>query len=813
MKLKALIFLTLSLTITSRTIGQTDQQYMAPPQEIMELVDIKMNPALIMSSDAKYAVLLERSTFKTLDEMAEPELGLAGIRINPETGGQSRQSRYGNLELREFITGKSIAITGLPESLNISDVSYSPKDNYIAFLQLNSNNFELWIIDIQNAKAHLVLSNVNPLFAGPYEWHPDGTKILVQVRKPIKQEEFSEKELPKGPSIQETSGTKAAVRTYQDLLKNKQDEDLFDAYMTGSWVLFKLANLGSNGVIDVFLKPAVYRSISYAPGGDYLLVDEVQKPYSYTVPMYSFSFNTNLYHHTGKYLSTFHTTPVQENLPKGFDAVYAGKRMISWRDDEKNTLFWIEAADGGDPATTAEHRDIMYETKVNEDHSLAPARELMKLKYRFAGALWGNNKTAIVYSNWWKTRMSCSYLLNPGTGKATLIQERSSQDLYTDPGRPLNVRSGPYNQWLLKISADGKKIYLTGEGYSPEGNKPFFDEMDLASFKTKRRWQADGKATYERIIRVYNPEKGEFITSIESPDNYPNYYLRTNNGKNIKQITDFTNPYDKLKGVTKETIQYKRKDGVDLSGVLYLPPGYNKESDGPLPVLMWAYPREFKDASQAGQVKESPHRFVFLNYGSPVYWAKRGYAIFDRADFPIIGEGDAEPNDNFIEQLVMNAEAAINKVAELGVGDPKRVAIGGHSYGAFMTSNLMAHSDLFAAGIARSGAYNRTLTPFGFQSEERTFWDTPELYMKMSPFVHANKINEPLLLIHGDADDNPGTFTLQSERLYGAIKGLGGTARLVLLPYESHGYSARENILHMLWETDQWLEKYVKQKK
>jgi len=232
-----------------------------------------------------------------------------------------------------------------------------------------------------------------------------------------------------------------------------------------------------------------------------------------------------------------------------------------------------------------------------------------------------------------------------------------------------------------------------------------------------------------------------------------------------------------------------------------------------LPVLMWAYPQEFKNADQAGQVKESPYRFVQLYYGSPVYWAARGYAIVDDADFPVIGEGTAEPNDSFIEQLVDNAAAAIKSIDEMGVGDPHRVAIGGHSYGAFMTANLMAHCDLFAAGIARSGAYNRTLTPFGFQAEERTFWQAPEVYMKMSPFVHADKINEPLLMIHGDADNNSGTFTLQSERLFSAIKGLGGTARLVLLPFESHGYAARENILHMLWETDQWLEKYVKNRK
>jgi dipeptidyl aminopeptidase/acylaminoacyl peptidase len=177
---------------------------------------------------------------------------------------------------------------------------------------------------------------------------------------------------------------------------------------------------------------------------------------------------------------------------------------------------------------------------------------------------------------------------------------------------------------------------------------------------------------------------------------------------------------------------------------------------------------------------------------------------------PVVGEGEVEPNDTFVQQLVQNARAAIDAGVARGVTDPERVAIGGHSYGAFMTTNILAHSDLFRAGIARSGAYNRTLTPFGFQQEQRTLWDDADLYMAMSPFFHADGIQVPLLLIHGAEDNNPGTFPMQSERLYQALTGLGGTARLVMLPLESHGYRARESVLHMLWETVAWLDEFVK---
>jgi dipeptidyl aminopeptidase/acylaminoacyl peptidase len=501
-----------------------------------------------------------------------------------------------------------------------------------------------------------------------------------------------------------------------------------------------------------------------------------------------------------------------EELPKGFDAVEKGRRYFSWRADHPATLVWCEAQDGGDPAKEVEFRDFVYQHAA----PFSGSPELIaKTKLRYRGITWGNINTAILFEGWWKTRETASYLFSPGNTKLAprLIEKRSTQELYKQLGNFATELDANGRFRSLKLDKKGKKLYLTGEGYAPEGNRPFVDEFDLATFKTKRLWRAEGKSTYEAIIRVIDWDKLTLITRIESPTSNPNYHFRVLGQKTTKQITFFPNPYESFMGVTKEKIEYTRKDGVALNGTLYLPAGYNKEKDGHLPVFMWAYPTEFKSADEAGQVKESPHKFTQLFYGSPIYWAARGYAILDNASFPIIGEGDKEPNDSFIEQLIANAEAAIDKLDAMGVGDRKRIAVGGHSYGAFMTANLLAHTDLFAAGIARSGAYNRTLTPFGFQSEERSFWDDRDLYLRMSPFTHADKIKTPILLIHGDADNNPGTFTLQSERLFGAIKGLGGIARLVLLPHESHGYAARENILHMMWEQDQWLETYVKNRR
>jgi dipeptidyl aminopeptidase/acylaminoacyl peptidase len=634
-----------------------------------------------------------------------------------------------------------------------------------------------------------------------YTWAPGSDAIFAWFIPDGRMPLPKNKELPEGPSVQETSGKKAPARTYQDLLRNPADEMLFEYYATS-----EIKKIGLDGTSTKYLPASIYKSLSFSPDGTYLLAQTIKKPYSYIVPYYRFPVSYDVLTADGKMLLNFYMRPLLEEMPNGFDATETGKRSIGWRADMASTLVWAEAQDGGDPANEAEYRDHIYEMDVPFAEN---ARFIAATRYRYAGITWGTANLAIVYDYWWKTRKTTAYIVDPAKENtdSKIIFDRSTEDYYGDPGDFLTKRNS-FNTNILWTSTDQKKLYLSGEGYSPEGNKPFVDEFDIKSLKKKRLWQADGISTYESIVRVIDPEKRKLITSIEQSTQNPNFFLRT--GKTVKALTTFPNPYASFMNVSKERVRYKRADGVDLSATLYLPAGYNKERAGRLPMLMWAYPREYKDARQAGQIKESPHTFVQLYYGSPVYWAARGYAILDDADFPIIGEGENQPNDSFVEQLVSNAAAAIDFAVEKGVADRNRVAIGGHSYGAFMTANLMAHCDLFAAGIARSGAYNRSLTPFGFQAEERTYWEAPEVYTRMSPFMNADKINEPLLLIHGDADNNPGTFTLQSERLFGAIKGLGGTARLVLLPYESHGYSARENIMHMLLETDQWLEKYVK---
>jgi dipeptidyl aminopeptidase/acylaminoacyl peptidase len=499
------------------------------------------------------------------------------------------------------------------------------------------------------------------------------------------------------------------------------------------------------------------------------------------------------------------TNPSSEGQPIGFDDAATFPRGFNWRDDKPSTVIYVQALDKGLGKSKSEYRDALYALDVAGD---VQPKELFKTKRRFGGITWGNDDIAVFYERTNADRKVRMNRYNPSTGKVDSLFERSSNDAYNDIGTAMTEKN-KYGQQTL-ILLNGKELLLRSQGASVEGDMPLIQTFDITTGKKIVLWRSQAPY-YENVVEVIDAKKGIFLTSRETPTEAANYYIRNLNSKSAPvAITDFKNPYAGLDGVKKEKISYKRADGINLTGNLYLPKGFDRAKDKPLPVIIWAYPIEYKSAADAAQVRGSKYTFTRINYGSPIFWVTQGYAVLDAAEMPIVGEGGKEPNDNFIPQLHLNAHAAIKKLSDMGVGDSNRVAVGGHSYGAFMTANLLAHTNLFKAGIARSGAYNRSLTPFGFQGEERTYWEAPDVYNSMSPFNYAHKIKTPILLIHGEMDNNSGTFPIQSERLYNAIKGHGGTVRYVVLPYESHGYSAKENILHMLWEQDQWLDKWVK---
>jgi dipeptidyl aminopeptidase/acylaminoacyl peptidase len=756
------------------------------------------------SKDGSLMLILSRSESPSIEDLAQPELRIAGIRINPRTSGPSRAGGSTNLVLKKTATGEEIQVKGLPVKPKMNGVTFSPNEAYLSFTQTEDEGISLWIVDLKTYEAKKLTAPIlNQVQGNSVAWLSD-TSLLIKAINPARGAMPKAPLAPTGPIIQETSGNAAPSRTYQDLLANPHGEALFAYFMDA-----QLMHVTLDGSLTPVGKPGLVKSMLLSPDKAYLLVETIQKPFSYLVPADRFPYTVELWNSSGSLVKTIAQIPLDEVRPSGFDATVSGIRSVNWRADVAATLYWVEAQDKGDPKVKVTERDHVYTLAAPFS---GEKQKLVGTTLRYGGISWSDDSFALLNERWSASRTERVSVIQPGTPSQAprSIIERSSDDLYNDPGSPLFTVNTFGRSVLLR---NGDLVYMTSEGGSPDGSMPFLSTFNTSTKAQKILWRSQAPF-YERIAKVLNADASSFITIKEGIDTQPNYWLHSSKKKSApKQLTAFADPYPSLKGIQKQLITYPRKDGLNLSAVLYTPAGYDPAKDAPLPVLMWAYPREYKSAADAAQVRGSKYTFTRLNWGSPIYWVTRGYAIMDQTEMPIVGEGDQEPNDFFIEQLVANAEAAIDKVVAMGIGDRNRIAVGGHSYGAFMTANLLSHTKLFAAGIARSGAYNRTLTPFGFQYEQRSYWEAPEVYFNMSPFSFADQVKTPILLIHGEADNNSGTFPIQSERYYNALKGHGATTRLVLLPHESHGYAGKESVNHTLWEMDSWLEKYVKNRK
>ncbi|HSU27947.1 MAG TPA: prolyl oligopeptidase family serine peptidase, partial [Chitinophagaceae bacterium] len=555
-------------------------------------------------------------------------------------------------------------------------------------------------------------------------------------------------------------------------------------------------------------QPAIYNAVNVSPDKKYMILRTINKPYSYSVPAQGFPTTVVITDMNGRMLKQLAELPSAETAPSGNDNVQNVTRGFDWRDDQPSTVIWCMPLDSGLIRKKMDYHDVVY--SLSAPFTSEPA-EIFKTKMRFRNITWGTANMALVTEGLTGKQSIQLDLYDPSKGTIDKLLDRNTTDAYSNPGVPV-MEKNQYDRDVIKLIENGSKMIMNNPtGSSPQGDMPFIASFDLATKKSHILWRSN-EDCFEYVAKVLDADKLEILTRKESEKEVPNYWIKNLRATaDDQQITGFKDPYPQLEGVSKQKIFYKRADGVDLTGDLYLPKGYDQKRDGKLPVFIWAYPAEYNSAADAAQVRGSEHRFPTISWGSPIFYVTQGYAVLNNAEMPIVATGkDKKPNDNFVEQLTMNAEAAIHVLDSMGVGDKNRVAVGGHSYGAFMTANLLAHTKLFRAGIARSGAYNRSLTPFGFQNEDRTYWEAPELYNDMSPFMAADKIKTPILLVHGEMDDNTGTFPIQSERLFNAIKGNGGTVKFVSLPFEAHGYRGKENILHMLYEQGAWLDKYVK---
>ncbi|TCC96639.1 S9 family peptidase [Pedobacter hiemivivus] len=784
--------------------AQDAVDYQIPPKEMADLLLAKPTPAVSIDSKAEWMLLSGRNSYPSVEELAMPEYRIAGLRINPDNYSLSRQTYINSLTLKDIKTDKNFTITGLPTPLFAGNISWSPDEKKIAFTNTTQKGVNLYLIDIATKKATKINTQfLNMVLGTGVTWLNPSTLLYKVATRPASAAP-KKPLMPKGPTVQQNLGKAAPSATYQDLIKSPYDEQLFEFFATAQLVKNK------NGVETPIAKPAIYSSVSSSPDKNYLLIRTIKKPFSYLVSANGFPSTLSITDLSGKLVKTLAELPSSEGRPSGYDNVQNLPRGYDWRDDEPATIIWAQPLDSGLIKKQVDFHDAVYALTAPFN---GEAKELFKTQMRYQGTAWGDASLAMVQEGLRSKQKLKVSRYNTTTGSLETLYERNETDAYNDPGEPVTTKN-KYGRQVIQLLNNGTQLLMNNTvGSSPKGDLPFLAKFDLGTKKNELIWRS-AEGTYEVVVDVSDANKLVLLTRKESQKEVPNYFI-----KNLilrianRQITNFTNPYPQLDGVSKEKITYKRADGIDLTGNLYLPKGYDKSKDGPLPVLVWAYPREFNSAADAAQIRGSKDRFTTISWASPIYWVTQGYAVLDNAEMPIVSVEGKKPNDTFIEQLKLNAEAAINKLVDAKVGDRNRMAVGGHSYGAFMTANLLAHTNLFKAGIARSGAYNRTLTPFGFQNEERTYWEAPQLYYEMSPFSYANKIKTPLLLIHGDSDNNPGTFPINSERLFNAIKGFGGTSRFIFLPYESHSYSGKENLLHMLWEMNTWLNKYVKNAK
>lgn len=797
-KVSAILYLLLSFL---PSFAQDDVSYKTPPKDMMDMLMAKGAPGVSIDDKGEWMLLTESNSYPSVEELARPELKIAGLRINPANFAPSRQNFVNNLYLKNISSGKEMKISGLPNPLAASNISWSPDDKKIAFTHTTSSRIDLYVIDVATQKAIKINKTALNVITGGAIWFDNNTLLYRTALKPATAAP-PKPAMPKGPTVQENYGKASPRPTYQDLIKSPYDEELFAFYATTQLVK------NSNGSETKIGQPAIYGSISVSPDKKYLLIRKVKKPFSYTVPANGFPAEMLITDISGKLVKQLADLPSSETAPGGNDNVQLAPRAFDWRDDEAATVVWCMPLDSGLIKKQAEYRDAVYALSAP---FTGEATQLFKTKMRYRGTTWGNADLALVTEGLTGKQTIQIDRYNSVTGDLEKLITRNTTNAYANPGQPLTAPNQYGKNVLLTIDNGNKIIFNNTTGSSPKGDLPFLMSYDVHRKKADTLWRSP-EGYFEYVVRLLDANKLSLVTRKESEKDMPNYWL-----KNLRlriadrQLTAFTNPYPQMEGVSKEKIKYKRADGVDLTGDLYLPKGYNKERDGKLPVLIWAYPAEYNSADDAAQIRGSEHKFTLIGGASPVMYVTQGYAVLNNAEMPIVATGkDKKPNDNFIEQLTMNAEAAVNALDSIGVGDRNRMAVSGHSYGAFMTAHLLAHTKLFKAGIARSGAYNRSLTPFGFQNEDRTYWQDPELYNKMSPFTYADKIKTPIMLVHGDMDNNTGTFPIQSERMYNAIKGHGGTVKYLSLPYESHGYQGRENLLHLLSEQLSWLDKYVK---
>jgi dipeptidyl aminopeptidase/acylaminoacyl peptidase len=814
MKLRNLVFPAMVFFLVASASGQSvgseqsADEWKSPPEEIMKVLYAPRLPVTTTSPTGEYMLLFDPLLYPALSDLSAPMHKLAGMRVNPLTNGYQGEMGIVKPRLLRVEDGTTIPLE-FPEELEVFSVSWNADGQKFAMTVRYPDYIGLWVGSVTGEVKEIKDMAVNPLMASAMSWLPDQQRLLVR-RIPDRGPAPEPPAIPKGPKIFDAEGSSSARSTYEarNLLETAYDDALFDYYASCELVIIDPFQ-GGEKVIGAF---APYSMADFSPDGNYILVERLVKPWSHEVAYWRFAHEIEVWDTDGNKVATISSQPVADEVP--VHGVPLGPRSVSWQATAPHTLFWVEALDGGDPVAEVSHRDRLM--RLEAPFSGAP-KEVFRARHRILPYMnrWGEEEGMLILTERERLRRwQYIWILDVDEGTSRLWYDVNEDDRYNNPGRPL-MRPLSNGKWVLRQKKDG--VYFAGSGGTDQGDRPFLDLRSLASGKTERLFRC-APDRYESFV-AFTENEEQFILRSESAVDVPNYYLaslgrkiKTDEGEATRMvkkspITQFEDPTPELRQIKKQLVRYERADGVPLSFELLLPPGYQEGT--PVPTVLYAYPLEYSGANIAGQVRGSAQRFMRIYGPSHLFFLLEGYAVLDRTSMPMIGDPETT-YDTFVPQLVDDAEAAVAKAVEMGVADPERIGIIGHSHGGLMVANLLAHSDLFAAGIARSGSYNKTMQPFGFQSERRSLFNARDVYIQVSPTFFADQVNEPVLIIHGDDDSNPGTLTIQSEVFFEAVRGAGGNARMVLLPYEDHGYRAKESIEHVLWEQLRWFDKYVK---
>jgi dipeptidyl aminopeptidase/acylaminoacyl peptidase len=771
----------------------------------MEVLHAPQLPRVWTAPTGEYMLLADPVLYPPLAELGGPMHKLAGMRVNPATNGYHGQ--HGGTSPRLVgVEGGAVTPLDLPADAEVMGVSWTADGQRFALTVGFADHIGLWVGSVDGEITRIRDFALNPLLGTAVSWLPDQERLLV-LRIPERGPAPEPPAIPAGPEISEGEGA-SARSTYEarNLLETVHDDALFEYYTTSEIVILDPAS----GEFEVVGAPAPYATAEFSPDGEYLLIERLVGPWSHEVAWWRFAHEIEVWNGEGETVASIASLPLSDAVP--VHGVPLGPRSVSWRPTAPHTLFWVEALDGGDPVAEVPHRDRVMRLDAP---FTADSEEVFRAEHRAWLSAWGAEDGMLMLNQRERMRRwRYVWLLDVDAGTSRLWFDLDEDDRYGDPGYPV-FRQLPNGRWVLR--QEGDAVYFRGSGATDQGDRPFLDLRHLESGEAERLFRSDPDR-YEYFV-AFAGDDDRFVMSSESAVDVPNYYLATL-GEAIEAasgeaaramtrepITRFEDPAPQLREIEKRLVRYEREDGVPLSFELLLPPGY--EEGTPLPTVLYAYPLEYSGMATAGQVSGSTRRFMRIYGPSHLYFLLRGYAVLDRTAMPMLGDPETT-YDTFVPQLVADAEAAVAKAVEMGVADPERIGIIGHSHGGLMVANLLAHTDLFAAGIARSGSYNKTVQPFGYQSERRSLFEARDAYINASPTFFADQVDEPVLIIHGADDSNPGTLTPQSEVFYEAVRGSGGTARLVLLPFEDHGYRGRESVEHVLWEQLEWFDTYLK---